>query len=66
MGPCRFVPGVPRRTVPRRVHRPLGGRILAEAFALAIVDAFLTTPFEGDRHQPRLDQIAAIAAQECD
>ncbi len=43
----------------------LGGRILADAFALAIVDVFLTTAFEGGRHQPRLDQIAAIEREEC-
>lgn len=43
----------------------LGGRILAEAFALSVVEVFLATPFEGGRHQPRLDQIAAIEAEEC-
>lgn len=43
----------------------LGGRIVADAFALAIVDLFLTTDFEGGRHQPRLDQIAAIEHDEC-
>jgi ribose 5-phosphate isomerase B len=44
----------------------LGGRILAEAFAFAIVDVFLDTGFEGGRHQPRLAQIAAIEKQECE
>jgi ribose 5-phosphate isomerase B len=43
----------------------LGGRILADAFALAIVEVFLATGFEGGRHQPRLDEIAAIEAEEC-
>jgi len=43
----------------------LGGRIVAPAFACAIVDVFLTTAFEGDRHQRRLDQIAAIESEEC-
>ncbi|MCA1843805.1 MAG: ribose 5-phosphate isomerase B [Actinobacteria bacterium] len=44
----------------------LGGRILATAFARAIVDVFLSTPFEGGRHQARLDQIAAIEREECE
>ena len=43
----------------------LGGRILAEAFALRIVDVFLTTEFEGGRHVARLDQIAQIEKEEC-
>jgi ribose 5-phosphate isomerase B len=44
----------------------LGGRILGEGFALAIVDVFLTTEFEGGRHVPRLDQIRAIEEEECE
>jgi ribose 5-phosphate isomerase B len=43
----------------------LGARILAAEFALAIVDLFLATPFEGGRHVPRLAQIAAIENEEC-
>ncbi len=43
----------------------LGGRILAEPFALAIVDVFLATPFDGGRHERRLQQIAAIEREEC-
>jgi ribose 5-phosphate isomerase B len=43
----------------------LGGRLLDGARALTIVDVFLATPFEGGRHQPRLDQIAAIEREEC-
>lgn len=43
----------------------LGGRILGEAFAQAIVATFLSTAFEGGRHQPRLDQISSIEAEEC-
>jgi ribose 5-phosphate isomerase B len=43
----------------------LGGRILGETLALAIVDEFLATTFEGDRHVRRLDQIAAIEKEEC-
>ena len=43
----------------------LGGRILGEAFAMAIVDVFLNTGFEGGRHVARLDQIAQIEKEEC-
>lgn len=35
----------------------VGARITGEELALAIVDAFLETPFEGGRHQRRIDQI---------
>jgi ribose 5-phosphate isomerase B len=38
----------------------LGGRIVGETLALDIVDTWLTTPFEGGRHQKRLDKITAI------
>jgi ribose 5-phosphate isomerase B len=38
----------------------LGGRIVAFGLAEEIVDTFLTTEFEGGRHQRRLDQITAI------
>jgi ribose 5-phosphate isomerase B len=44
----------------------LGGRILAETFALSIVDEFLKTDFEGGRHEARLAQIADIETEECD
>lgn len=44
----------------------LGGRILAESFALAIVDLFLATGFEGGRHQRRIDQITEIENEECE
>jgi ribose 5-phosphate isomerase B len=43
----------------------MGARIVTPAMAAEIVEIFLTTPFEGGRHQPRLDQIAAIEAEEC-
>ena len=43
----------------------LGGRALGEPFALSIVDTFLSTSFEGGRHQRRLDQIADIEQEEC-
>ena len=38
----------------------LGGRITAEAHALAIVDVFLETEFEGGRHQRRIDLITEL------
>ena len=44
----------------------LGGRIVAETFACAIVDVFLSTSFEGDRHVARLRQIAEIETEECE
>jgi ribose 5-phosphate isomerase B len=43
----------------------LGGRILAETFALAVVDVFLETEFEGGRHVARLQQIGDIENEEC-
>ena len=42
----------------------LGGRILGTGLACAIVDVFLSTPFEGGRHERRLAQIAQIEAEE--
>lgn len=42
----------------------LGGRVLGDGLALAIVDLFLATPFDGGRHQRRVGQIAEIEAQE--
>ncbi|MDY6971310.1 MAG: ribose 5-phosphate isomerase B [Thermodesulfobacteriota bacterium] len=35
----------------------MGGRVIGEALALEMVDLFLDTPFEGERHQRRVDQI---------
>ena len=43
----------------------LGARIVADAFALRIVDIFLTTPFAGGRHQPRIEQLGDIEREEC-
>ena len=43
----------------------LGARILGDELALAIVDLFLATPFEGGRHVARLAQVAAIEREEC-
>ena len=42
----------------------LGGRVLGDGLACSIVDIFLSTPFEGGRHQARVAQIAEIEAQE--
>jgi len=44
----------------------LGGRVLGNELALAVVDAFLATEFEGGRHARRLGQIAEIEGEECD
>ena len=44
----------------------LGGRLLGEALAVAIVDVFLDTDFEGDRHARRVQKIADIEKEECD
>ncbi|MEM9969378.1 MAG: ribose 5-phosphate isomerase B [Pseudomonadota bacterium] len=35
----------------------LGARVIGEGLALRIVDTFLETPFEGGRHQRRVDLI---------
>jgi len=43
----------------------LGARVTATELALDIVEVFVTTPYDGGRHQRRLDQIAAIEAEEC-
>lgn len=43
----------------------LGGRLLGDTLALAIVDEFLAGTFEGGRHQARLDQLGAIETEEC-
>ncbi|MBR9982523.1 MAG: ribose 5-phosphate isomerase B [Desulfatitalea sp.] len=38
----------------------MGGRVIGDVLALEIVKAWMTTPFEGDRHQRRLDQFDDI------
>lgn len=43
----------------------LGGRLLGETLALAVVDAFFTTGFDGGRHQRRVDLLAEIEGEEC-
>ena len=42
----------------------LGARILGPELALAIVDVFFSTEFEGGRHVARLAEVAAIEAEE--
>jgi ribose 5-phosphate isomerase B len=42
----------------------LGERLMAEAEALAVVDAWLATAFEGGRHGRRVAQIAALEVEE--
>jgi ribose 5-phosphate isomerase B len=43
----------------------IGGRIVTEEEALTIVQTFLSTPFEGGRHIPRLEKMIAIEEEEC-
>ena len=43
----------------------LGARLLGDTRALSIVDTFLATPFGGDRHVARVEQLHAIEAEEC-
>ena len=38
----------------------LGGRVIGVGTALELVDLFVDTQFEGDRHQRRIDKITAI------
>lgn len=42
----------------------LGQRMISIEIALRIVDIFLTTKFEGGRHQKRIDQLARYEAGE--
>lgn len=41
----------------------LGGRLQGPALAEALVTTFLTTPFGGGRHQPRVDKIHTLAGE---
>lgn len=38
----------------------LGGRVIGPGAALEMVDLFINTPFEGGRHQRRVDAVMAI------
>jgi ribose 5-phosphate isomerase B len=42
----------------------MGARVVAPAYAREIVAVWLAAPFDGGRHVPRLDQIAAIEREE--
>lgn len=42
----------------------MGARVVAPAYAHEIVSVWLETPFEGGRHVPRIEQIAAIEREE--
>ncbi len=41
----------------------LGGRVIGVGTAIELVDLFVDTEFEGDRHQRRIDKITAIEEQ---
>ncbi|MGI5893063.1 MAG: ribose 5-phosphate isomerase B [Candidatus Merdivicinus sp.] len=38
----------------------LGGRVVGPGLAVELVDLFLNTPFEGGRHQLRIDKVMAL------
>jgi len=42
----------------------LGARVVATELALDIVDVFMSTAFDGGRHQVRIDEVSAIEAEE--
>jgi len=43
----------------------MGGRLVGVEMAKACIDAFLDTPFLGDRHQRRVDQLSnPVSAKE--
>ncbi len=43
----------------------LGGRVLGDELAKAIVKVWLETPFDGGRHERRVKKIAEIEKSEC-
>lgn len=43
----------------------LGGRVLGDELAKRIVKAWLETPFEGERHERRVNKIHRIEQNEC-
>ncbi len=43
----------------------MGEKVLGTGYALEIVEIFLTTEFEGGRHQKRIDKITAIEQKYC-
>lgn len=42
----------------------LGARVVAEELALDIVDVFLSTGFDGGRHEARIEELVAIEDEE--
>jgi ribose 5-phosphate isomerase B len=44
----------------------IGARIVAPALAEEVLRVFLTTPFDGGRHQQRIDEIAQIEREEAE
>ncbi len=44
----------------------LGGRVVGTGLATEIVDLWLATPFEGDRHTRRVEQLAEVASLAAD
>lgn len=43
----------------------MGEKVVGVGYALEIVETFLTTPFEGGRHQRRVDKITAVEKKYC-
>lgn len=43
----------------------MGEKVVGTGYALKIVETFLTTDFEGGRHQRRVDKITAIEKKYC-
>ena len=43
----------------------MGAKVVGVGYALKIVETFLTTKFEGGRHQRRVDKITAIEKKYC-
>lgn len=41
----------------------MGGRVIGDVLAIEIIDAWMETAFEGDRHQRRLDQFDTVPAE---
>ena len=41
----------------------MGGRVVGPGLGVYLVDLFLNTPFEGGRHQRRIDKVMALEAK---
>jgi ribose 5-phosphate isomerase B len=44
----------------------MGARLLADAYALVLVEVFLSTDFEGGRHENRIEQLRDIENEEAE